>query len=635
MSEPVLRVLLIEDNPGDVRLIEEMLKGRDPFQLECASGLKEGLRCIESGGIDVVLLDLNVPGSIGMETFRQILSRAPATPLVILTGLEDQELGLEAIRAGAADYVVKARINADVLKRVLRYSVERKRAERALGESEERRRAFMASAPDIFLLFDENLTLLEMNEAAAAGYRMFGIKGGLLGHHATEILSGVDDRGRLEIYKRVIATGEPVFIEEEVGGVFKGRVASIRAFKVGKGLGVIARDVTDMRTAEREHARLQEQLAHSQRLEAMGRLASGAAHDFNNILAIIKGNSENLLAQPKLGEKERRIAEQIDRATDRGAALTRQLMAFGRQQAASPRVINLSDTIAGLELMFRRLIGEQIELVVNLPADVGNVKVDPGQIEQVIFNLAINARDAMPEGGRLTIETANVERDEIVREPWARGGPHVMLWVADTGCGMDEMTRARLFEPFFTTKKEGKGTGLGLATVYGIVRQAGGTIDVQSEVNGGSEFTIMFPRVEEEITPVLEGEECILRHGGETLLVAEDEPNLRELLVDILKENGYRVLAAGDGVEALKLCKSCRKALDMLIADVVMPRMSGIELTRRLRQTRPDARVLFISGYADDESRRLEMDAAGGAFLAKPFTTRRFLTKVRQVLDTR
>jgi len=385
-----------------------------------------------------------------------------------------------------------------------------------------------------------------------------------------------------------------------------------------------------------ERGFLEEQLRQSQKMDAIGRLAGGIAHDFNNLLTVINGYSQILLSQPGLADEPRGKVEEIKKAGERAAALTRQLLAFSRRQVLTSKVVDLNALVAGMNGMLRRLIGEDIDLVAAPGSDLGAVKADPGQIEQVILNLAVNARDAMPTGGRLTIETGNVD----VAEPLALGagsvppGSYVTLVVRDTGCGMDAHTQANMFEPFFTTKERGKGTGLGLATVYGIVKQSGGHILVASEVGKGATVTIFLPRAPQVMETVAPASAAARpAPGAETLLLVEDEESIRKLFGHELRARGYEVLEAADGGAAIELCRRHQGAIHLLVTDVVMPGVNGRELAERLLPLRPDMRVLYMSGYADDAVVRRGVLQEETDFLQKPFTLDVLVRKVRDVLD--
>ena len=394
------------------------------------------------------------------------------------------------------------------------------------------------------------------------------------------------------------------------------------------GFEMIAEDITERRA-------LEDQLRQSQKMEAVGRLAGGIAHDFNNLLTVIKGYSELVMDEIRPADPLRNEVEEIKRAADRAASLTRQLLAFSRQQVLAPKVLDLNSVVNDMDKLLHRLIGEDIDLFTVLGPGLGRIKADPGQVEQVIMNLAVNARDAMPQGGKLTIETANVDLDEnYAREHVSvKPGSYVMIAVSDTGMGMTEKVKSRIFEPFFTTKEVGKGTGLGLSTVYGIIKQSGGYVWVYSEVGMGSTFKVYLPRVgsSAEVAPALSSQP--IRRGTETVLLVEDEDGVRALVRQILHKHGYNVLESRHGGEALLMCERHQGKIDMLLTDVVLEQMSGRELAERLLKLSPEMKVLYVSGYADDAIVHHGVLNAGVAFLQKPFTTESLARKIRYVLD--
>ncbi|HZE97564.1 MAG TPA: response regulator [Planctomycetota bacterium] len=384
--------------------------------------------------------------------------------------------------------------------------------------------------------------------------------------------------------------------------------------------------------------RVEEQLRQSQKMEAVGRLAGGVAHDFNNLLTVINGYSQLMLTQLTPDNPLHAQAEEILRAGERAASLTRQLLMFSRRQILSPATLNLNDLAKQTQNMLRRLIGEDIELRTALDPALGSVKADPGQIEQVIMNLAVNARDAMPNGGRITIETGNVVLDEdyASQHPGTKAGPHVMLAVSDTGTGMDEETQSHLFEPFFTTKEPGKGTGLGLSTVYGIAKQNGGSIWVYSELGKGSVFKIYFPRTDEAAAVAPPKPEVASGgRGTETILLVEDSESVRKLASAVLASRGYKVLTAEDGDAALRVLGAHSGPLDLLLTDVVLPRLSGPEIAFLVNRARPGTRVLFMSGYTDRGIVENGILESGISFLQKPFGPDALVKKVREVLSAK
>ncbi len=392
----------------------------------------------------------------------------------------------------------------------------------------------------------------------------------------------------------------------------------------------IGRDVT-------ERVQLEQQLRQAQKMEAVGRLAGGIAHDFNNILTAITGYADLLLEDLGATDPRRQDADEIHKAADRAAGLTRQLLAFSRQQVLQPTVLEVNKLVSDLEKMLRRLLGEDVELGTRLAPTTGRVKADPGQLEQVIMNLAVNARDAMPNGGKLTLETGNVDLDGAYAADHypARAGPFVMLAVSDTGIGMSEETQVHMFEPFFTTKEKGKGTGLGLATVYGIIKQSGGFIWVYSEVGHGTTFKLYLPRVEELAERASQPAQAPARaaRGTETVLVVEDEAPVRSVARQVLERHGYTVLEAPSAEAALDIVARYSGTIHLLLTDVVMPGLNGRELANRLAGLRPDAKVIFMSGYTDDAVTRHGVLEPGSAYVQKPFTPDAIARKVREVLD--
>lgn len=509
---------------------------------------------------------------------------------------------------------------------------EQKLTEAALRSSEARFRALVNSMDDLVFTLDTELRHVEVygrwleKHGYSADY--------FLGRTVREVF-GPEKAGIHESACGLALKGESTTYEWEMAFP-----TEMRRFQtslsplldgVGRITGIVSvgRDLTEQR-------QLEAQFMQAQKMEAIGRLAGGVAHDFNNLLTAINGYNSLVLRKLHREDPLRGYLEEVRNAGDRAAALTSQLLAFSRKQILQPHILNLNQIIADLEKMLRRLIGEDIELQTALQDGLGSVKVDPGQAEQVIMNLAVNARDAMPQGGRLMIETKNIYLDEeyVSRHLSASTGPHVMLAVSDTGIGMDEETRRRIFEPFFTTKEKGKGTGLGLSTVYGIVRQSGGSIWVYSEVGKGTTFKIYLPKVDEGAEDYhLSAESEDSPGGTETILLAEDDESVRSLVRTVLTAKGYCLLDAASGAEAMLACEHHAGPIHLLITDVVMPEMSGGDLARRAARLRPAMKVLFMSGYTENTVVHHGVLDEGIEFIAKPFSTDALARKVREVLD--
>ena len=423
--------------------------------------------------------------------------------------------------------------------------------------------------------------------------------------------------------------------EESVLEVLKAGAADYITRNHLSRLGVTVRREMSQAEGRRERSRLEQQFRQAQKMEAVGRLAGGVAHDFNNLLTVIIGYAELLLAGRDLETAQRTALQEIQRAAERGGALTHQLLAFSRGQPFTPRTVQLNTLIVHMEKMLSRLIGEDVELITVAAAEPATIRTDPGQLEQVVMNMVVNARDAMPGGGKLIIETANAQVNQTYAGPNVdlKPGSYVVLAISDTGMGMDPETVTHLFEPFFTTKAPGKGTGLGLATAYGIVKQSGGAISVYSEPGRGTTVKIYLPSAEAKAAPeaAAQSPAAALR-GSETILVLEDEARVRKLVCEVLAARGYHVLEAVRGQEAIRLAKEHRGRIHLLLADVVMPEMSGPQALEQIRARHPNMKVLFMSGYTDEAMMHHRILDSGAPFLQKPFLPEALARKVREVL---
>jgi PAS domain S-box-containing protein len=525
------------------------------------------------------------------------------------------------------------RLDRDYLVAVVRDVTERKRAERALVESHSLLNAIVEGTSDAVFVKDLQGRYLMINSAGAR----------FLGKPVDEVI-GKDDRALFTpdtaqnmqaSDRRVMASGEWQMLEETAtaAGVTRTFLSTKGVYRdaQGKAIGLIgiSRDITELK-------RLEAQLRQSQKLEAVGRLAGGIAHDFNNLLTVINGFSEMVAGRLQTDDPSRELLVEIQKAGERAASLTSQLLVFSRRRVLQPQVVSLDSLLGELLKLLKRLIGEDIELALVPDSALGRAKVDPGQFEQAIINLAVNARDAMPQGGRLILSTHNAELDEdyAKRHPGVRPGRYVLVAVRDSGQGMDEATRAHLFEPFFTTKEPGRGTGLGLAMVYGFVQQSGGHIEVESELGHGTTFKVYLPRAQETTpAPGSSPDPLEIPQGTETVLLVEDEEAVRTLTRLVLQSSGYTVLEAWDGQDAVQVAQQYPGPIHLLVTDLVMPRMSGRQLAGLLTPSRPRLRILFMSGYTDEALLRRGVLEAGVGFLQKPFNPSGLARKVREVLD--
>src|SRR6266404_460537 len=517
---------------------------------------------------------------------------------------------------------------------ILRDVSERSRIERDLRHSQEKYAKMIHSSPDAITLRSlPDRRYIEISEGFTrlTGYAAEEV----IGKTPSEVGIWSDDSSHTEILENIQREGE--VREVEFGFRTKSgehRYATVSAVRLTLGTNdymlSTSRDITERRALER-------QLLQSQKMDAIGRLAGGVAHDFNNLLGVILGQTQLLQTEFENNPSVHRRTEAIEQSAGRAAELTKQLLAFSRQQFIEPRVVDTNAIVRDIEKLLKRLIGEDVELTIHLQPNAGNIKVDPSQLEQILMNLAVNARDAMPDGGKLILETAYVELDEAYARQHlgAKAGDFVMLAVSDTGTGMDPQTLARIFEPFFTTRTEGRGTGLGLSTVYGIVKQNNGYIMPYSEVGHGTTFRVYFPRVRE--TPELRDKKSNqegFAKGCETILIVEDEEALRELARELLEANGYKVIEAERGEKAIQLVEHSQTSIDLLLTDVVMPGIGGKQLAKALLELRPGLHVLYMSGYTDDviNNRVLPKNTL---LLPKPFTRALLLRKVREALDTK
>jgi PAS domain S-box-containing protein len=557
-----------------------------------------------------------------------------------------RRLEVTALRADDSEIPIELTITAvgelphPTFTAFIRDLTERKRAEAELRESEERYRDLVENAHDIIYEHDLAGRYTATNKAGEqiTGYSLAEtLKLNLLQTVAPECVAKAQEMFRRKLAGEKITAYELDIVSKD-GDRIPVEVNTRLVFRAGVPVGVqgIARDITERKRLEGALRESEEQLRQSQKLEAIGQLAGGVAHDFNNLLTAINGYSA--LALRRLGDDHpiSSYLEEIKKAGDRAANLTRQLLAFGRKQLLQPLALNLNDIVSDMIKLLKRLIGEHVQLVTKPSANLKQIKADPGQLEQVLVNLVVNARDAMPHGGTVTIETANTTLDGAYASTHVgvTPGDYVMLAISDTGIGMDHDTQSRIFEPFFTTKEIGKGTGLGLSTVYGIVRQSGGNVWVYSEPDKGTTFRVYLPQIEETVVTNNDLVSAVItKRGSETVLLVEDEDMVRKLTSELLVESGYVVLEANGGEQAMSVCKAHKEPIDLLITDVVMPRISGKQVAEQLKKIHPETRVLFMSGYTDEAIVHHGIVDSNIAFIQKPFSELALAQKVRDVLD--
>jgi two-component system cell cycle sensor histidine kinase/response regulator CckA len=639
MQSQSYQILLMGEDPSRTEAYAQMLQDAEDASFEVAkeTNWQSTLERLAMGVPDwplpdAILWELAVSGSAALALLKDSASPLCSVPLVVLVPENQKPLGKQMLQAAANEYLAIETLNKDLLQRALRYAIERNRSENSVRQWEKRFEDLFENTKDILFTLDLEGNVASVNKAAE---QVMGWPRKEALQKNIKCLVAPEHAPLCHEVMRRIASEEPVH-QFEIAMLRKdGRKvlleASARLIRSnGKKDCVqgIARDVTERR-------QLENMVRQSQKLEAIGRLSGGLAHDFNNLLCVINGHTELLTEALQPDDPAARSVTQIRKAADSAAALTRQLLAFSRRQVFHPRVADLNAIVTETERLLARLIDEHIEFYTSLDPALGRVMVDPVQVEQVIINLVLNARDAMPQGGKLTIETSNLDFEEDHQSKLSQipSGKYVLLALTDTGCGMNEETQNRIFEPFYTTKEIGQGTGLGLATVYGIVKQSGGYIWVYSEEGRGTTFKVYLPRVARPLTEPRPSRCLEISKGTETILVVEDAEPLRALTKEFLTACGYTVLEAANGDQALRIAKSYAGTIDLLLTDVVMPRMGGQPLVEQVAEIRPHTCVLYMSGYANEGIVQAGILANGVALLEKPFTREILSKRVRQALD--
>lgn len=663
--EGPLRFVHLEDDPNDVVLVRSALDEVGlPLDVAVVSTRDAFAEALTSREIDVVLSDYALPNYDGLSALALTRQLVPGVPFILISGTLGEEAAIESLRGGATDYVLKHRLSRLVpaVRRALQESSDRatrRSAEAALERERQFLRAVLDSLatgvvacdgtgvptvcnPPIRTLYglpDEPVApeqwgsyyrLCYADRKTAVGAAEMPLVRALAGERLRNQELTIQRRNGTE--RAVLVNGQPIL--------------DARGYEIG---AVVAmQDIT-------ERKQLEEQFRQAQKMEGMGQLAAGVAHDFNNLLTVITGHCELLRRRTPAGSAHLRDLEAVEKASQRAVRLTRQLLAFSRQQILEPRVLDLNGVIAEMQKLLARVIGANVELLFKPAPDLEHVHADAGQMEQILMNLIVNARDAMPSGGSITIETGNVSMTKPDSSGPARRasadattieggtptaaippGRYVLLTVTDMGCGMDPDVLAHIFEPFFTTKGAGKGTGLGLSTVHGIVTQSGGHITVQSELGAGTTFNVYLPTTAQPEAPSKHAStETKPAVGAETILVVDDDESLRELVTEILQLAGHAVVEAADGESALALMERGGAHVDAMITDVIMPKLSGRELVDRLGTVRPNLPTLYMSGYMGQSVEAITGDPRKGiGFIQKPFTPEALVRKLREVLDT-
>ena len=626
-----LRILLFEDNPGDAGLIEEMLQlTKVCFELTCVERLSSGLAEIKAHHFDVILLDLGLPDSQGISTLMKLNEVAPKAPVIVLTGLADEEVGTQAVKAGAQDFLIKGQIDHYLLSHSIRYAIERKLLAEAVQSAAREWSASFDAMSDGVSIHTVDCTIINGNRfffelvgksadevVGKKCYQILHEKECSIGDCPARRIKETKQRGYSEIYEPTLK-----------------RWLAVSASPVFDDSGAVTRIVHTVRDIN-ERRKLEEHLRQSQKMESVGTLTAGIAHDFNNLLTAIIGYGGLTLMDMAEDDRNRPNILKMLEASKRAASLTKNLLLFSRQHEIDRRPLDLNMVVARMENFLVRVIGEQIRYKTVLQESLLPVLADEHQLEQVLMNLATNSRDAMPQGGTLTMTTAIVPLDQRFEAAHGYGKPgsYALVTVTDTGTGIDKAAQERIFEPFFTTKGLGKGTGLGLSVVYGIIKQHYGYINMYSEPGIGTTFKIYLPLIDagkKDPRPVQREEPVV--GGTETILLAEDDQSVRKLMMSVLSDFGYNVIEAVDGADAVDKFTNSGSTVDLVLLDLVMPRMNGKEAYDEICKVSPGIKAIFSSGYAPDTIRQMiALDVVH--LISKPVSPTDLLRAVRSALD--
>ena len=639
MGEPAVRLLFVGSDPGDLTLLRKALlraMGQGASHLDQVASLEQAWERLVHADYDLVLLDDRLEGRSAMA--RELRRRHKVLPTVLLTSKNEIESTAEVAGYGVSDYLRRSELNEFKLSRILRCVLCARKREQADQRTEDQLRRLsraVEQSADLVIITDREGTIEYVNPAfeELTGYS----RSEVVGRKPSLLKSGQQDAAYYKELWETILAGKVyrgVLINKKKDGTVFHAEKTITPVRDSR--GQITHFISNDRDVTERH-RLEAQLRQAQKMDAIGQLAGGVAHDFNNLLMVISSYAELALDSLTPEHSLHRNMCEILHAARRAADLTRQLLAFSRAQAQSLRLLDLNEVVQDLGRILPRLIREDIQLALITGKDLGRIKADPVQMEQIIINLAVNARDAMPDGGKLTIETSSVHLDEAYahRRPIVPPGDYVLLTVTDSGQGIPAEHLPHIFEPFFTTKQEGKGTGLGLATVYGIVKQSAGFIWVYSEAGLGTTFKIYFPEaVGKRCGPLPSQRTDTYARGSETILYVEDEEAVRVPACEFLVRCGYKVLSASSGAEAIQVAANYADEIRLMITDVIMPGISGTETAEQVRGSRPQMKVLYVSGYGHPTLFRHGIHDLQPVFLEKPFTLKTLASRVRTILDS-
>lgn len=648
----LVNILLVEEDTGDDAMLKQYLETSSLcYNLYRCNELDDAIGVLYSTNIGIVLIDLELPGNFGVENLTIISPHCKDIPIIVMTGCEDEEFAVKALKSGASDYLIKGRIDAFTLLRSLRYAMERHHTQRMLEATDRLLRVALTQMPVAVVLAKAPLAdILVCNQAAnemmstepPADITQVSAESHLIYwscHHPDGEVCHFEQYPLIQAIKYGLVTkNKEMLMKTREGDRWVSVSASPLLDDNGKIVAGIMMfpETTELKSAQQALLESRNEIHQYERMEAIGQLAGGVAHDFNNLLTVITSFAEFAVDELKDADPLKSDLVQILDAANRGSSLTKQLLAFSKKQVLEPVILDVNELLRDLEKMLDRLIGENIFFEMMYEKNIGMIHADPAQIDQVIVNLVVNARDAMPNGGSISLQTTNffVDEEFVSLHPYASFGEFVRIRISDTGRGMSEAIMERIFEPFFSTKPHQKGTGLGLSTVYGIVKQSNGIIEVESVLGQGSIFNVYFPRAEGVVAQRTIPPDKLTSTNNESILLVEDESMVRALVERILVNAGYNVIIANSGGQALRELGQVKEPIDLLLTDVIMPKMSGRELVERIARKFGPVKVLYMSGYTDSELEYHGVLAPDAHFIAKPFRSKELLAQIRIVMGS-